>query len=102
MALIGLSPRAERDLINLWQYIADESSDTRADAFLDRVLNKLELLAEQPGIGRQRDELKPNLRSHPIGRYVVFYFPLDDGIDVVRVLYGGRDIDAVFADEEDS
>jgi plasmid stabilization system protein ParE len=35
-----------------------------------------------------------------VGRYIVFYFPLDDGIDVVRVLYGGRDLDAIFHDEE--
>jgi plasmid stabilization system protein ParE len=29
----------------------------------------------------------------------VFYVPLDGGIDVVRVLNGARDIDAVFSPE---
>jgi plasmid stabilization system protein ParE len=28
-----------------------------------------------------------------------FYLPLDDGIDVVRVLHGARDIDAMFNPE---
>lgn len=32
----------------------------------------------------------------PFGRYVIFYEPLDDGIDVVRVLHSARDVDAQF------
>ena len=50
----------------------------------------------QPMMGRARDELAPGVRSFPFGRYVVFYLPLDGGIDVVRVLHGARDIDAAF------
>lgn len=46
--------------------------------------------------GRSREELAPGLRSLAFGRYVVFYMPLPDGIDVVRVLHGSRDIDALF------
>ena len=55
--------------------------------------------ATQPLMGRARDELLPGLRSMPFGRYVIFYEPLSDGIDVVRVLHSARDIDAVFADD---
>ena len=36
------------------------------------------------------------IRSLAFGRYVVFFEPLPDGIDVVRVLHGSRDIDAMF------
>jgi toxin ParE1/3/4 len=57
-------------------------------------------MAAQPMMGRSRDGLAPGMRSSPIGRYVVFYVPLDDGIDVVRVLHGARDIDAVFNSEQ--
>jgi len=38
----------------------------------------------------------PALRSLPVGNYLVFYLPLDDGIEVVRVLHGSREIDALF------
>ncbi len=57
-------------------------------------------MATQPMMGRARDELALGVRSFPFGRYVVFYVPLDDGIDVVRVLHGARDIDAVFNPEQ--
>ena len=58
------------------------------------------MLAAQPMMGRAREELAPGVRSFPFGRYVVFYMPMDDGIDVVRVLHGARDIDAVFSPEQ--
>lgn len=47
-------------------------------------------------MGRLRRELAPRVRSLPFGRYVIFYVPLDDGIDVVRVLHSARDIDPSF------
>lgn len=37
--------------------------------------------------------LSPGIRSLPFGRYVVFFEPLPDGIDVVRVLHSSQDID---------
>lgn len=54
------------------------------------------VLAAQPMIGRARDGLAPGVRSFSFGRCVVFHVPLDDGIDVVRVLHGARDMDAMF------
>ena len=54
------------------------------------------LIASQPMMGRARNELVADLRSFPYGRYIIFYIPIDDGIDVVRVLHSSRDVDAVF------
>jgi len=45
---------------------------------------------------RCRDELAPGLRSLPVGNYVVFYRGREGGIEVIRVLHGARDIDALF------
>lgn len=51
-------------------------------------------------MGRARVELGADLRSFPFGRYVIFYAPIEDGIDVVvRVLHSARDIDAAFGIE---
>jgi len=50
------------------------------------------MLAESPSAGRTREEFQPGLRSFPVGSFVVFYRPIEDGILVVRVLHGARDI----------
>ena len=43
-----------------------------------------------------REELVPGLRSLSVGGYLIFYLPIEDGIDVVRVLHGMREIDTLF------
>lgn len=99
MANILKRPRAKADLVEIWDYIADDS-ENRADAFVETINQKLAVLAERPNIGRARDELGKNIRSFPVGRYVIFYMPIQGGIDVVRVLHGARDLDISFGSEE--
>jgi len=64
-----------------------------------RLSAKFHLLAEQPMLGRSRDELAPGLRSIPLGRYVIFYEVIPDGISIVRVLHGARDLGSLFEGE---
>ena len=52
------------------------------------------MLAETPLAGRARDDLAVNLRSFPVGRYIIFYTPVSDGVEVVRVMNSRQDIDA--------
>ncbi|WP_244443170.1 type II toxin-antitoxin system RelE/ParE family toxin [Bradyrhizobium sp. Ai1a-2] len=47
-----------------------------------------------PRAGRAREDLAPKLRSFPVGNYLIFYVPVPDGIEVVRVMHARRDIDA--------
>ncbi len=96
MAIVVKRPRAEMDLLDIWDYIADDSID-RADEFLDQVEAKLQTLASNPGLGRRREELLDGLQSFPIGNYVVFYREIENGIDLIRVLHGSRDIQEIFS-----
>ena len=95
MSILLKRPLAELDLLDIWNYIADDSPD-RADDFLDRIESKLMTLAQNSGLGRKRTELLPNLRSFPIDNYVVFYQQIDGGIDVIRLLHGSMDIEKTF------
>jgi toxin ParE1/3/4 len=47
-------------------------------------------------MGRKNYELLPNFRSLVYGKYIIFYFPMSDGINVVRVLHGARDMVSIF------
>ena len=93
MAVIVLQPRAKADLSDIWQFMAEDSDD-QADAFIDLIDQKFQLLAQQSGLGRRREELAEGLRSFPVGRYVIFYLPIPDGVQIVRLLHGARDIEA--------
>lgn len=54
-----LSDLAERDLDEIWAYVAEDASPTTADRLIDAIMDRFELLAAQPRIGRLRPESAP-------------------------------------------
>lgn len=96
MARYSVSDQAEDDLFDIWLYISVQGSRDTAQRMNSRFQEHFRLLAEQPLMGRSRSEWAPDLRSFPVGNYLVFYRPTDYGVEVVRVLHGSRDIEAMF------
>jgi toxin ParE1/3/4 len=92
------SPEAEQDLIEIWSYLAEQATTQVADSQLNAIENACAKLEYWPYSGRQRDSLLPGLRSVLAFPYVAFYRVRDDAVEIVRVVHGRRDIDAVFAD----
>jgi toxin ParE1/3/4 len=90
--------QADSDLDSIWYYVASESGSADvADRLIDSITERFLLLANFPNIGRCRDEdLRPDLRSFPVGEYVVFYRVQDEDVLILRVLRGSRDIEALF------
>lgn len=96
-ARIILTPAAEDDLVAIWRYVVAEShNEGTANRLLDDIGGKSQLYAERPELGELRPDLAPGVRCFPVGQYVVFYRPAADGIDVLRILHGMRDIPVAF------
>lgn len=99
MSRILLTRRAETDLDDIWLHIALENP-IAADGVIDAIVDHANIVSAQPLAARARPELAADLRSFPEGSYVVFYEPLSDGIRIIRVLHGARDVDVIFADDK--
>lgn len=99
MARLTVRPQALSDLDDIFDYIAEDSV-TRATSFITRLYRQMEKLSTNPSMGRHREDLFPDLRCFPYGNYLIFYISLNDGVDIVRVLNGARDIEALFKDEQ--
>lgn len=95
MARVLRTLQSRQDYADVWDFIAADNPSA-ADRLIDTFDGTLELLAEAPGIGRLCEELAPSLRSFPVGNYVIFYRPIDDGIELIRVLHGARNIPRLF------
>lgn len=97
MPTIKRTAQAEEDLIDIWLYIAHD--DVRAaDRVLDNIEEKFLLLADQPGLGPARPDIAPDLRYSPVRRYLILYRQITDGIEIVRVVHGARDVPTLMAD----
>ena len=90
-----VSDAARSDLDEIWFYIAQDNVDA-ADKFIRVIVSRFPRLAAMPQLGRQREELSARLRSFPVGRYVIFYRPMEKGIEIARVLHGARDFPPLF------
>jgi len=95
MPIIIKRPLARSDLAEIWDYIADDN-ERRADSFIDLFDQKFQELSRHPNLGRSRDELEEGIRSFPVGKNVIFYRIMPEGLEIIRVLHGSRDLNAIF------
>lgn len=85
------APQADLDLDSIWDFIASDSVRA-AEKQIGRIAEIFEMLVENPLAGRERAELRAGLRSFLVGRYVIFYMPLPDGVEIIRVMHVRQDI----------
>jgi len=91
---VVILPAAHFDLFEIWDHIATDST-AQADKMSEKFDRAFFRIAENPQMGRVRDELKAGIRSFPVGRYVIFYTVGVDSIQIARVLHSARDIKAL-------
>ena len=102
---IVVRPRADRDLDEQFAYIAKHTLRA-AERFLLAAKATFERLAAMPELGGTWEFEDPRLAGIRVWqvsgfeKYLVFYRPIPNGVEVVRVLHGARDIGAVFEREE--
>jgi toxin ParE1/3/4 len=90
-----VSETARSDLDEIWFYIAQDDPEA-ADKFMRALVSRFPLLASMPEMGQQREELAARLRSFPVGNYIIFYRPMENGVEISRVLHGARDLPPLF------
>jgi toxin ParE1/3/4 len=91
MALHRYSSRADADLLDIWQFIAADNPQA-ADRLLLKIDEQCRLLASNSRMGVSRPEIALEARSWSIGRYLILYRLVLEGIEVVRVIHGSRDM----------
>jgi toxin ParE1/3/4 len=100
MARLTITDSAIADLQEIYYYIAQDKVEA-ARKFIERLRLKARLLAKNPRIGRNRTvDLRPDLYSFPVGKYILFYTLQTGGIVLIRVLHGSRDLQAIFENIE--
>jgi len=93
-----IAARAERDLDEIWLYVAKESGSIEiANRVIDSITDRFFMLSGFPRIGRSRDsDFGPGYRSLAVGEYVIIYRVEEDEARILRVVHGRRGLDALF------
>jgi toxin ParE1/3/4 len=87
-------PQAEADLFELYRYIAEESGSARAGQYIARIEQACFALETLPLRGMRRDDIRPGIRTLGFERRATIVFRVEKSeVRIVRIFYGGRDLD---------
>src|SRR6266542_1857362 len=90
-----LTPRAKRDVNDIWDYIAEDNIEA-ADRVLDALESAMIKLAKSPDIGHRREELADKRhRFWLVYSYRIVYRHEALPIQIVRVLHAARDVQSI-------
>lgn len=94
MSTYSFSDDAIADLEAIFQLMSATNRDF-AIRFFEKVREKCRKVAQFPYMGKSYEEIKANLRGFVVDNYIIFYFPRTNGITVVRVINGYRDLQSL-------
>ena len=104
MAEFILAPCVEDELWAIWEFIAQDNPDA-ATRVVDAAYETFTVLAATPGLGRLRKFRNPRLKGvrswlvSGFDNYVIFYRATSEGIEVLHVYHGARDIESLFGEK---
>lgn len=90
---------ASRDLNEIAEYFAQNSLEA-GEKFFQEFNRKCQQLVTFPNSGRSYAEIRSDLRGLSLEGYIIFYRLLDDGIEILRVVSGRRNLPSVFDGSE--
>lgn len=94
MCIHRLSRQAKQDLREILAYLK-QINPTVARRTLDAIQQTFDRLAEHPGLGTSLSRLCEGLRyfvpGKPSQRYVVLYYPIENGVEISNVFHQSRD-----------
>jgi toxin ParE1/3/4 len=98
MSEIRRRPGVDEDILELATYLL-ERSEPAARRFVDAVQETLKELASEPGMGSPKKFPDPDLaqvrswRIKGFPNHLIYYIPLENGIDVLTIIHGARDVE---------
>lgn len=98
MTRLVITRAASRDLADISDYFLAQSVEA-GDRFVEQFDQKCQYLARFPYIGKSYAFISEDLRGTPLMGYIIFYQVVDEGIEILRVISGYRNIEQVLGEE---
>jgi plasmid stabilization system protein ParE len=100
MSQFQLAPAAKSDIFEIWNHYAAEVGDVElADRMRHEIFSDIRAAARKPDISHLRRDLADEpLRFWRVRNYLIIYRSETKLIQVVRVLHGARDVQALLGE----
>jgi toxin ParE1/3/4 len=98
MSRCVIAPKASQDLNNISDYFVGRDIEA-GERLLKELNEKCQNLMQFPKMGKSYERILKNLRGFPLKGYIIFYRAIPDGIEILRVISGRQDLEALFDDQ---
>lgn len=89
-----LTAAARQDIVDIGRYTTKKWGRRQRDKYLKQLDDAFKLLARQPEIGRDADDVKPGYKKFSQGSHIIFYRAgTESKIVVIRILHNSMDVD---------
>ena len=95
---VVIAPRARDDLIEIYDYIAQDSL-VGAQRWVGQLERAIESLSDTPERVAVRDDLRPGYRVLPVRSHLIFFRVVGQEVRIARVINAARDIARAFDDK---
>lgn len=93
------SPQAQSDYEAILAYSLRRWGEEQATSYEEVLLRALAHLQDRPLLGRARDDLRPGVRTFPVGQHLIVYEADGLVIRVARLLHQRMDVHRALHDE---
>ncbi len=93
MATFKLTRKASRDLREILDYTATTWSREQADKYYAKLISTFRTLADNPALGRKRDDISEGMYGLTAEKHILFYrIASPEEIHIMRILHGRMDL----------
>lgn len=93
MAKYFLTNKALEDISTIWEYTYEVWSESQADKYFELLTTSFGEIAQNPGLGKNYDEIDKAIYGLRVGKHIVFYRLTQIGdIEIVRILHQRMDL----------
>jgi toxin ParE1/3/4 len=90
---IEFTPKAQRDIEEIWDYSLERFGFEKAEAYLRELQRAVKAVAEDPRRGLACDTIRSGYRKFPVGSHIVFFRGSENRFVIVRILHRRMDFE---------
>ena len=92
MAGYALTPAAQADLSEIWDYTATHWGETQAERYTRDIRATCEGLGDGTLVGLSAEDVRPGYRKIGVGSHVMYYRERAGTLEIVRILHRRMDV----------
>lgn len=87
-----LSPSAQEDLDDIWDFSVEQWGDDRAERYVRALWAGIRIVADDTRRGHPFD-LRDGYFRYSVEKHVLFFKLMPDGVDIIRILHQSMDFE---------